>query len=164
MDTNALLDAVKRRHRLESDYQLARLLGWDTSKLSAYRNGRARIGEATAVQLAGLLDMEPGYVLACLAAERAQSAEVRNAWERAAARLSAALAAILAVWLLGVALPGSDALAASWPVVGGLLIMSNALIVIGPAYLLAIGWAFRVQIAQLANVLLLTLKHPHGRP
>jgi transcriptional regulator with XRE-family HTH domain len=147
MTTIELLDRVKARHGLTSDYQLAKHMGWTCQTVSDYRNRRRSLGEASALQVAAALDVDPGYVLAVTAAERAQSAAVRSAWERAAARLGGALAASLLLCVVALALPGSDASAAS---VGpaALLIMSNAVLLLLPAYLLALSWAFQPQIAQ----------------
>lgn len=149
MTTADLLDQVKRRHGLSSDYALAKLMGWTTQRVSMYRNGARALGESPALQVAAALNVEPGYVLAIVAAERAESEEGRQAWERAAARLSVATAAVLAVWMLGVALPGSDALAASYAAPWGtLIIMVNAAILASvPVYAWAIAWALRPQLA-----------------
>jgi transcriptional regulator with XRE-family HTH domain len=113
MRTTDLLDQVKARHGLTSDYQLAKLMGWTTQAVSNYRNRGRSLGDAAALQVATALQVDAGYVLAVAAAERAQSAAARSAWERAAARLCGALAAALLLWVAGGTLPGSEALAGS---------------------------------------------------
>lgn len=165
MDTNALLDAVRARHGLTSDYQLGQLMGWSTGKVCNYRAGRSRLGDESALAVANALGMDAGYVLAVVAAERAQSAAARAAWERAAARLSVAASAVLAVWMLGVAVPGSDALAASYGPAPALLIMTNAIaLALLPVYLWICAWSLRPQLAAALCVMWQTVKIPRGEP
>jgi transcriptional regulator with XRE-family HTH domain len=163
MTTTELLDLVKAAHGLTSDYQLAKFMSWTTQSVSNYRNGRHSLGEPQALQVAEALGIDPGYVLNVTAAERAQSAEARSAWERAAARLGGALAASLLLCVVALALPGSDASAASVGPVA-LLIMSNAVLLLLPAYLLALSWAFRPQIAQALEAGAELLKARRSRP
>lgn len=93
--TTELLDAVKRQHGLTSDYQLAKLLAMQTARISHYRAGRRFLSDETALQVAKLLDVAPGYVLAIVAAERAQTEEIRKAWQRAAKALAGAAVGVL---------------------------------------------------------------------
>lgn len=83
-NTNELLDEVKRRHKIGSDYALAKRLGITRSVVSAYRTGKRNLGEDVAVTVADLLDVDPGYVLACMEAERTTHPAARAAWERMA--------------------------------------------------------------------------------
>lgn len=128
MKTNQLLDEVKRRHSLESDYALAKLLGWPTSRISIYRAGRRTLDEETALELAELAGLEAGLVLAWMAAERAERAdrpEVARAWQRLARRAVGVLVAAVAAQA---ALPSPDAAAAPASSQGSpdrLCIMSN---------------------------------------
>lgn len=91
--TIQFLDAVRVRHGLTSDYQLAKLLGVNKAAVSLLRQRKTRLGELTAMRVAALLDLSPGYVLACVAAERTKSADVRRAWRELAGR-AAAIAAV----------------------------------------------------------------------
>jgi transcriptional regulator with XRE-family HTH domain len=104
--TIEFLDAVKARHQLTSDYQLAKLLGVKQQTISSYRIGRSRLDEEMALRVAAELDLEPAHVLACIAAERTKSERVRKAWQRAAAATAAALALVAVAAHL--ALTGSD--------------------------------------------------------
>jgi len=70
--TNDLLDELKRKHELTSDYQLCQLLAWPTGRMSIYRAGRRVMDDATGLQFAELLELEPGEVLLWLHAERAE--------------------------------------------------------------------------------------------
>lgn len=160
MNTADLLDQVKARHGLPSDYALAKFMQWTTQRVSMYRHGARALGEGPALQVAAALDVEPGYVLAIVAAERAESDEGRRAWERAAARLSIAAGAVFTCWVLSVALPGSEALAGSFGAsLQTLVIMSNAAgALLAPVYLGAVYWALRPQIVAGADVIARTLK------
>ncbi len=163
MTTTELLDQVKARHGLTSDYQLAKFMRWTPQQVSDYRNRRRSLGEDVALQVAAALDVDAGYVLAVTAGERAQSAAVRDAWQRVAERIGGALAAALLLWVAGGTLPGSDALAAAvgpW----GLLIMSTAWTFSIPAAAWVIAWTFRPQLADVLRVGWETLKNPRGEP
>lgn len=82
--TNDLLDRIKAKHGLRSDYALAGLLGMSRERISRYRNTNGQLGDDAAVRVAELLDIDVGYVLACAAHERAKSDAARDAWERLA--------------------------------------------------------------------------------
>lgn len=103
MNTNELLDMVKARYSLPSDYALAAKLGLTRSGISGYRNGRSKLGEDAALKVAHLLELDEGYVLACMEAERSQSEAARSAWERLADRLKSG--GVAAALLLLVATP-----------------------------------------------------------
>lgn len=78
--TVEFLDAVKDRNSLTSDYALSNLLGITRSAVSALRNKKDFMGDSTAIRVAELLDLHPGYVMACCHAERAKKAEEKAAW------------------------------------------------------------------------------------
>lgn len=160
MRTVELLDQVKLRHCLPSDYALAKLMGWTPQRVSNYRTGTRTLGEEPALQVAAALGVEPGYVLAIVASERAESEAGREAWERAAARLSIAAGAVFACWIMSVALPGSEALAASLGAsLQTLVIMSNAAdAILAPVYLGGVFWALRPQIVAAVVVSCVTVK------
>lgn len=79
------IDAVKRRHGLDSDYAVAKLLEVSTSHISHYRNGRSTMDPYMAARVAELLDLEPIQVIACAEAERARDAGKKDFWKRLAA-------------------------------------------------------------------------------
>lgn len=98
--TTEFLDLVKARHGLSSDYALADKLGLTRSMVSAYRNGKRMLGDESAMRVAELLELDPGFVLACVEAERSHSPAIRAAWENLAdlvKRHGAAAAVMLAV-------------------------------------------------------------------
>lgn len=105
MKTVELIDAVRERHHLPSDYAAAALLGLTRSQLSRYRNGKDFLGDEQAAKVAELLEMDAGYVVACVHAERAKTPSVRVLWEGVAKKLEragvAALAVFLSLWIGG---------------------------------------------------------------
>lgn len=97
MTTNELLDAVRVRYNLRTDYQLAKFLKWNQQSVSRYRKG-GTMDEAMCLKVAAVLELEPGVVLAAIAAERAKSPDVKSAWSTVAKRL----AAVVLIGALGI--------------------------------------------------------------
>ncbi len=92
--TLEFLAAVADKHHGASDYRVAKILGVTRATISGLKHGRSYLGDETALKVAAELGVEPGYVLACVYAERATRAdapEVRKAWEKLAARVAAAV-------------------------------------------------------------------------
>ncbi len=126
--TVELLDAVRAKHGLTSDYQLSKILGIRPTTVSNYRVRRSFPDETVCLKIAKLLDLEPGYVLAVVAAERAQSVEIRKAWEKAAKAVAGTAVALVAGCALALApLPYSAPSAAAAP---ALYIMSSLLLLL----------------------------------
>ena len=103
MNTVELLDALKRAMKMPSDYALAKHWGIDLSLMSKYRNGRATLGDELALKAAEDLGLEPGQVLAWIAAERAERAdrpEVARAWKRLAKAAEGAVVATIVVQMV----------------------------------------------------------------
>jgi len=108
--TVEFLDEVKAAHGLTSDYQLSKHLVCTRGAISSYRMGKSYLDEEMACKIANDLGLDSGYVLACIASERAKKPEVKAAWKHTADLLYglAAALAILAV-LPFVNLPAGDA-------------------------------------------------------
>jgi transcriptional regulator with XRE-family HTH domain len=98
------LDAVKHRHGLESDYQLAKVLGVGHSTISHYRTGRSVMDATMCVKLAELLAVPAIEVIAAAEVERATRPEVKKVWLRYAAAV-----ALGVVGLAGQPQPGQAA-------------------------------------------------------
>lgn len=142
--TVEFLDAVKEKHGIPSDNQLAIRLGSTRSSVSNYRGKKNYLEDEVAVKVAALLEIDPAYVMACIHAEREKNQEVKKVWSRMAERLSIA-AALVAVALIAPALPwdnsGALLLAAFTTGTPSLYIMSNywpMLLVLA----VALAWAF----------------------
>ena len=80
MNTLELLEAVKERRGITSDYALAKVLGVTQSAVSSYRTGRSRIDDDVALTVAEILQMHPMQVIAAANAERAKTEEQRARW------------------------------------------------------------------------------------
>jgi hypothetical protein len=66
-------------------------MGWHRQQLGRYRGGYETFSDETALKVAAQLDLEAGYIMACMAAQRAKSPATRSAWERIARKVAAAL-------------------------------------------------------------------------
>src|SRR5258708_481107 len=124
-----LLDEIKRKHGLRSDYALAKHLEVRVQLISNYRNRRSFPDEVMACRLADELGLPRGYVLACVAAERADRAEkddLADTWRALAKKMGVTVALVL----IGVSLhnPFHGAIAG----------------VAGPIYTYAANWARRL--------------------
>lgn len=96
MNTSELLEALKKKLGLESDYALAR----DFFKVHPNSMKRIRemgLSEERALQVATALGLDPVQVLTGIRAERAKSDDVRKVWEKAAKSLKSAAAGLVAV-------------------------------------------------------------------
>lgn len=97
--TVELLDALKARRGLTSDYQLYKALGWHQTTVSSYRCGKTSMTGAHAIRIADELELPRAYVLACMEAERERNGEVASVWRELAAKLRRAAAAVILIAL-----------------------------------------------------------------
>ncbi len=82
--TESLLDALKTRLSLRSDYALAKYLGVTTVSMARWRAGGS-LSDENAIRVADLLKMPRAYVLACMAAQRSESdSESSGVWRQIA--------------------------------------------------------------------------------
>ena len=96
--TVEFLNAVMQKHGIKSDNQLSIFLGCTRSAISGYRHKKTFLDDRLALKVADSLEIEPGYVLACIASERSKDERVKKAWAWWADHKS--LAAALAVLAL----------------------------------------------------------------
>ncbi len=82
-----LLDGVKSRRSIPSDYKLAAYLGVVPGAVKHWRHGRSLPDARVAARIAAELELDPGVLVAELEAQRAQSEETRALWAQIAARL-----------------------------------------------------------------------------
>lgn len=83
-----LLDMVKARHRLPSDYAAAKLIGCTQQCVSRIRNNLSFFGADNALVLATLLDFDPFKTVASVqleAARKRHDERVEKLWEPYAA-------------------------------------------------------------------------------
>lgn len=94
MDSNALLDAVKARLNLSSDYALAK--HFECNQESIRKMRERGLSDERALQCATLLDLSAGEVLASIRAERAKNPEVKAVWQKVAESMRSALGMVTA--------------------------------------------------------------------
>lgn len=93
--TLELLDAVKSRYSLPSDYALAKFLGVKQQTVSEYRRKGNTLSDETALLVADKLKLPAGAVLAWMHAERAKSPAARKVFEKLARQASRSAAALV---------------------------------------------------------------------
>ncbi len=82
------LNAVKTRHNIQRDADLARLLEITPPAIASYKKGHSSLSDENAYKVALLLGISPEYTMACANAERAQNEKVKFVWTRLAGRLN----------------------------------------------------------------------------
>ena len=95
MDSNKLLDAVCKKHHIDSNRALARFLEIDRTRVTAYRAGRRKLDTDACIAVAKALDMPVGYVLAVVQAERAKRTAHRREWQKVARTMRVAAGALV---------------------------------------------------------------------
>jgi transcriptional regulator with XRE-family HTH domain len=93
----AVLDSIKTRHDLKSDYALCKLLECSTQLVANWRHGRALPDEKRCQKLADLAGIDADVLIAKMNAQRAKDSAARAIWERIAERLQVAAHGLAAV-------------------------------------------------------------------
>lgn len=91
MNTIAFLDRLIAELKLNSDAELARLLGVRTGAIGNYRAKRSFFSESVAINVAKRLKLNRLYVVACVNVERNEKAgqpEVAEFWREVANELA----------------------------------------------------------------------------
>lgn len=101
MNTSELLDAVKDRLDLPSDYALAKYLGISHQRVYKLRSSNGHLGDEAALKVAEALDLDPGRFLVEVHAARTKCPAARKALEQVADKVGMAVIAAL-VGLSGV--------------------------------------------------------------
>lgn len=101
-----LLDQIKEKHDLKSDYKLALYMGIGGGNIANYRHGRSLPDENACEKIAAALGMDPDVLIAEMNATRAKSPEIRATWARIAQRLQAGMvhaAVLMALAIVSIA-------------------------------------------------------------
>ena len=81
MKTTAdFLDDLRAKLTLPSDGKLALAMGWQRPQLGRYRGKYETVSDETCLKVARVLEIEPDYIMACMALQRAKTPETRTAW------------------------------------------------------------------------------------
>lgn len=115
-DINAVLDSIKARHDLKSDYKLALFLGITDGSVRNFRHGRSLPDERICKIIAHAAQVDPLVLAAQVQAQRSKTEDARTMWQAIAERLQmaahGAAAAIFAV-VFAMGFVAGDARAAS---------------------------------------------------
>lgn len=98
MNTLELLDAVKARRGITSDYALAKALGVTQTAVSSYRTGNSKISDDVCLTVAEILDMHPLAVIAVANAERAKTEKQKARWASVMEKFSGSFHNLLSNW------------------------------------------------------------------
>lgn len=126
-----------------SDYRMAKVLGVTPSSMSRYLLGKSTLDDSVARRVAALLELHPGYVAACIQAERATLPESRSMWEGVANLLRGVTALLIlgAAWVLYGELAGAE-LVAFIPAAFGVVNNTDCALILAALALatLALSW------------------------
>ncbi len=67
-------------------YRVAKQLGYGNGRVLNWHHCRNTPSQTETVKLATILDLDPGYVLACMECQRQSEPEIAEAWEAVAKR------------------------------------------------------------------------------
>ncbi|WP_314434655.1 helix-turn-helix domain-containing protein [Massilia timonae] len=98
MNTMELLEAVKVRRGIASDYALAKALGVSQPTVASYRAGNSRISDDVALTVAEILHLHPLQVIAAANAERAKTPEQKARWTDLMEKFSVSFRSLLSQW------------------------------------------------------------------
>lgn len=88
--TKQLYERAKAASGCKTAYEFAKRYGLTRQLVSNWVNGKNSFDDDHADLIAHLLNIDPGYVMACAQAERSKSAKSRSNWARLAALALAA--------------------------------------------------------------------------
>jgi transcriptional regulator with XRE-family HTH domain len=97
--TNELLDQVKTKLGLPSDYKLAQVLDISKSAITNYRKQTTHPDQAVCLRIAEILEVDPDVILCNVQAERTKDETLSTQWARIAERLEGLSSTALALFL-----------------------------------------------------------------
>lgn len=75
------LEQIRKRYNLKSEAELAKYIGITPQALHQHKTARSKhFSEATAFNIARLLNLNPAYVLLCLRVEAADNRATKTVW------------------------------------------------------------------------------------
>lgn len=118
--TQELLEQVKAKAGVQSDYALAKCMGWGYSKVSNYRVGRSQLDVDACFAVAEILGRDPAAIIAAVEADRATKPEARAAWIQRLKQLGG-VAAMWGFFAVSSALPAPAEASSAATQQGGIL-------------------------------------------
>lgn len=86
--TSDFIERLRVKNGGCTDYRISRILETTQSAIIRWKNGTT-MNDEYAIKTAKKLEIDPAYVLACVAAERSQNVESKEHWERIASKFAA---------------------------------------------------------------------------
>lgn len=86
---DGLLNTIKQRHNISSDYKLALYLGLGAGNIANYRHKRSMPDAKACAKIATALEIDPHVLMVHFEAQRAKDGETRALWENLAMKLQA---------------------------------------------------------------------------
>lgn len=83
----SVVDQIKNRHDLKSDYAVCKMFGLSPQNFSNWRSGRSHPDEKMCQILAEAAGIDPLVLAASMQAQRSKTDEARSLWEMVAERL-----------------------------------------------------------------------------
>lgn len=87
LTVNNVLDTIRERHGLKSDYAIHKHTGIGLTVISNWRHGRSHPDEKMCAILAEAAGLDPLVLAASMQAQRSKTDEARSLWEMVAERL-----------------------------------------------------------------------------
>lgn len=138
LTVDRVLDSIRERHSLKSDYAVCKMLDISGPLVSGWRHGKSLPDERMCQKLAGAAGIDPLVLTASMQAQRSKTTEARTMWEAIAERLQMAVpgvvAAFFAVVIASVFL-ADDADAVD--LAAGQAYVTNS---VGGLYIVSTGW------------------------
>ena len=95
MKASEWIDRVKVAKGWESDYRVAKELGFKANTISNYRVNGGAMDESITLKVAQALEIDPALVLVDQAKERAKDQDARGAWSLVLQRLGGVAAGVM---------------------------------------------------------------------
>ena len=102
MEPSEFFDLIKKNRKLDTDYKLAKMLGWTPQRVWTYRNRGGHFNDESCQDIARVLDQPVEWVLAENAAGKAKRREVKAAYRRLAKLAKSAAIALTLGLMIGI--------------------------------------------------------------
>lgn len=83
-----------------TDYRLAKILDISKSSMVKYTKHQGSMSDSVAKRVAIELDIDPAYVVSCVAAEKCKDSETVKIWERISSQFAASVLLAMPLMLL----------------------------------------------------------------
>ena len=88
LTSSDLVERLQAAYGGVSVYRVAKELGYGNGRVLNWLHGRAAPSQVEAIRIAEILHLNPGYVLACMEAQRQSDPNIAEAWGALALRVA----------------------------------------------------------------------------